>query len=346
MSSTNYWAKAPLRLGLAGGGTDVSPYCDLFGGAVTNAAINIYATACITPIEGNHITFHSVNKKLTESWKIGEPIDLNGRLRLLKATYDYLLKKYRFDEQPLNVVLNSEVSVGSGLGSSSTCTVALVSVFSYFFNLGLSKDEMATMAFDIERNVLKIVGGKQDQYSAAFGGINFMEFREDGHVSLEPVQLTESSLHQLEECLLLYSTNNSRISSEIIEEQIRNVKEEKCQPLRAMHQLKALAHEMRDSLESGDVDSVGRILKDGWMAKKEMASGISNEMIQNIIELAMKSGAVGGKVSGAGGGGFMFFFCPKDARQSLIESLNKLGGNVVPFQFESEGVRSWKQIME
>ncbi|NVJ47602.1 MAG: hypothetical protein HWE07_10760 [Cytophagia bacterium] len=346
MSSTNYWAKAPLRLGLAGGGTDVSPYCDLFGGVVTNAAINIYATACISLGKKNHIVFNSINEKLTESWKMGEPIDPSGQLRLLKATYVYLLNKYEFDEQPIEVVLNSEVSVGSGLGSSSTCTVVLVSVFNQFFDLGMPKDEIASSAFLIERGLLNIVGGKQDQYSAVFGGINLMEFHKDGTVSVEPLQLTESSLHQLEERLILYSTNNSRISSEIIEEQIRNVKEEKCQPIRAMHQLKAFAYEIKESLESGDVDKVGDILRESWIAKKEMASGISNEMIQNIIELAMDSGAIGGKVSGAGGGGFMFFYCPESAKQALIESLNKLGGSVVSFQFESEGVQTWKQIRE
>ena len=243
----------------------------------------------------------------------------------------------------MEITIHSEAPVGSGLGSSSTCTVALVSVLSQFYGLPLSTLDIARAAYDIERKDLMISGGKQDQYAATYGGLNFMEFYADEHVVVNPINVKKKVFQELQHNMVLYFGNSSRKSSDIINEQIKNVQSDKHSSVEAMHKLKRQAIEMKDCLVQGDMREVGEILNRGWEAKKAMAKGISNTKIQKTIDLAMEAGATGGKVSGAGGGGFMFLFCPGNTRYNVIEKLEALGGYVRPFSFVHGGVKTWKQ---
>jgi D-glycero-alpha-D-manno-heptose-7-phosphate kinase len=339
-----YRAAAPLRLGLAGGGTDVSPYSDIYGGAVVNATINMFATASIIPRHDHLLVFKAINQNHYETYALNEGhIPIDGPLELIKATYVNLKKRFGFKCRPIEITIHSDAPIGSGLGSSSTCTVALVSVLTEFFKLPLSTLEIARAAYEIERNDLAITGGKQDQYAATYGGINLMEFYEGNKVVVSPIQVKKRVLHELQHNLVLYFTNSSRMSSHIIQEQIDNVNKKKDSSIDAMHSLKAQALDMKDALVQGEIKKIGDIVKRGWEAKKSMAHGISTPSIQLTMEKAIEAGASGGKISGAGGGGFMFLFCPENTRYPVIETLESIGGYVKPFTFVKAGVRSWKQ---
>lgn len=344
MTSTIYKAIAPLRLGLAGGGTDLSPYADIHGGAVVNATINLYATATITPLEGDQIVFSSVNQGIKESFNyLSENIPKDENPGLVKAAYFHLQRKYGFPHQPIELSIENEVPIGSGLGSSSTCTVALVSVISLFFNIPLTLSETASIACNIEREDAGIAGGRQDSYAATYGGMNFMKFQKQNKVIVEPIDVSDEVLNEIERNTVLYFANSSRVSSDIIREQIRNATSGFKPSIQAMHELKRQASEMKKFLESGNLHGLGALLNSGWEAKKTMARGISNDKIQNILKTAKEAGASGGKVSGAGGGGFMFFFCSNDTRYEVIERLEQLGGYVKPFSFVNHGVNHYKQ---
>lgn len=345
MSQTIYRATAPLRLGLAGGGTDVSPYSDIYNGAVVNATINMFATATITPLKKHELVFHAINQGVRENYQFDEVFKTvsSDPSCIVKATYAHMRELFQFEEKGMEVTIYSEAPVGSGLGSSSTCTIALVSVFSQYFELALSYLDIARLAYDIERNVLKIVGGKQDQYAATFGGFNFMEFYDKEQVIVNPIPIKQKVLQEIQHSLILYYTDTSRVSSDIINRQINNVKKDDLNAVEAMHALKEQAYEMRDCLLKGNVQMMGEILNRGWEAKKRMAKGISNARIQQIMDKAMEAGATGGKISGAGGGGFLFLFCPLNTRYQVVEALSTFKGYVKPFTFVKSGVRSWRQ---
>lgn len=333
-------AKAPLRIGLAGGGTDVSPYCDDFGGSILNACINMYAYATIEPRNDGKIEFRCEDRKEYGVFDSTVKLDIDGKFDLLKGVYNRLVRDYI--KKPLSFTLTTYVDApaGSGLGSSSTLVVAIVKAFQEWQNLPLGEYDLAQLAWSIEREDLKMAGGRQDQYAAAFGGFNFMEFN-GSKVLVNPLRIRKEYINELEFNILLYYTGTSRLSAKIIESQAENAKNKNEKAIEAMHQLKKQSYDMKESLLMGQLSKMGDILNDGWENKKRMSSAISNPMIDNIYETAIKAGASGGKISGAGGGGFFMFYCPKNSRYKVIEELQKLGGEFRRFRFTNIGAESW-----
>ncbi len=337
-----YRSKAPLRIGLAGGGTDVSPYCDEYGGAILNATISLYAYATIEPLDTAEIIIEAIDRGEKEAHTIAESLPLSGTLDLAKGIYNHLVKN--FGEMPSGFRLTTFVDApaGSGLGSSSTLMVAILGVFTEWLKLPLGEYDIAHKAYIIEREELNMAGGKQDQYAATFGGVNFMEFYHDNNVIVNPLRIKSEYLNELENNLLLYFTATSRLSSTIIESQSQNVVDKNKQSIDAMHQLKEQANMMKEALLKGKVHEIGAILDFGFRYKKQMAKGISNPQMDEFYEIALKAGATGGKISGAGGGGFMMFYCPDNTRYNVQKALANFGGRFQSYQFAPKGMSSWQ----
>jgi D-glycero-alpha-D-manno-heptose-7-phosphate kinase len=336
-------AKAPLRLGLAGGGTDVSPYSDIYGGAVLNATINLYAHAAIEPRDDGKIIFESFDRQKELEFDSTDYLEIDGDLDLLKGVYNRVARKYA--TTPLSFKLSTYVDVppGSGLGSSSTLVVAVFGAFVEWLQIPLGEYEIANEAYEIERVDLKMSGGRQDQYAATFGGFNFMEFYDNEKVIVNPLRIKSEILNELEMNLLLYYSGSSRVSSEIIDSLKKNVADSKAKSLEAMHEVKAQSFAMKEAVLKGQLSNLGDILDYGWKFKKEMTKGITNDKIDNIYETAIKAGATGGRVSGAGGGGFMIFFCPNNMRYPVIREVSKYGDEFRAFQFTKGGLVRWKR---
>lgn len=334
-------SKAPLRIGLAGGGTDVSPYCDIYGGSILNATISLYAHANIEPLDEQKIILEAVDRNETAEYELSDSLPINGKLDLAKGVYNHVVKNYGAVPSGFKITTYVDAPAGSGLGSSSTLMVAILGAFAEWMQLPLGEYDIAHTAYTIERVELAMAGGKQDQYAATFGGVNFMEFYGDDRVIVNPLRIKRRVLFELGNNLVLYFTSTSRLSSTIIEAQTKNVTEKNEQSIEAMHQLKKQAQMMKEALLKGNVDEIGPILDFGFRYKKQMASGISNKELDNIYESALAAGATGGKISGAGGGGFMMFYCPGNTRYNVIEQLKKFGGDIRRYQVTEHGLFTW-----
>jgi len=334
-------SKAPLRLGLAGGGTDVAPYSEIYGGSILNATISMYAYATIEPRNDGKIILNSIDKKERYEFAGADQLNIDGNLDLIKGIYNRVVRD--FTKKPLSFELTTYVDAppGSGLGTSSTLVVAILGAFAEWLGLPLGDYDLAHLAYEIERVDLKMAGGKQDQYSATFGGVNFMEFSNKDKVIVNPLRIREKYLDELAHNLILYHTETSRISSSIIEQQSKNVTDKNEKTIEAMHKLKEQAIMMKEAILKGQLDKIGELLDFGWKFKKNMATGITNPFIDEIYDAAIKNGASGGKVSGAGGGGFMFFYCPGNTRSNVVEALNKFGGQTKRYEFTAKGLTTW-----
>lgn len=333
-------SKAPLRLGLAGGGTDVSPYSDIYGGAILNATVNMYAYTTIEPTNDGKIIFDSPDRDLRECFESTEYLTPEGFFILHKGVYNRIVKDYV--HKPLSFKISSFVDApaGSGLGTSSTLVVSILGAFVEWLKLPLGEYDIAHLAYEIERVDLNMAGGKQDQYAATFGGFNFMEFIGD-KVIVNPLRIRQRYMDELSHNLVLYYTDTSRVSAKIIEDQQKNVKANNQQSIEAMHKLKEQSIKMKEALLRGTIDEIGEILDFGWHYKKMMAKSITNPLLDTLYEAATSMGATGGKVSGAGGGGFMFFYCPGVTRYAAIDKLKEFGGQAKRYEFVNEGLKTW-----
>lgn len=336
-----YRSKAPLRIGLAGGGTDVSPYSDLYGGAILNATLSLYAKATIEPIAENKIILEAIDRNEEQVFDWDTSLPVNGTLDLLKGVYNRVQQDYGIKQQGFRLSTFVDAPAGSGLGTSSTLVVAILGAFAEMLKLPMGEYDMAHYAYEIERIDLKLAGGKQDQYAATFGGVNFMEFYGDDKVIVNPLRVKQQHLFELENNLLLYYTSTSRESAEIIKKQSKNVTDNKEKSIEAMHHLKDQARMMKEALLKGRLNEIGEILDYGFQQKRQMAEGISNTLMEDIYETAKKAGATGGKISGAGGGGFMIFYCPVNTKYKVIKSLKNFGGQVRNYQFVEHGLKTW-----
>ncbi len=336
-----YRSKAPLRIGLAGGGTDVSPYCDLYGGAILNATVSLYAHATLERLEGEEIIFHAMDRKELQQYNWSSQLPINGSLDLHKGVYNAIQAKFPFPKTGFRLSTFVDAPAGSGLGTSSTLVVAIIGAFAEMLRLPLGEYDIARLAFDVERNHLKMAGGRQDQYAATFGGVNFMEFFADEKVIVNPLRIKQEYLFELENNLVLYYTATNRASATIIEKQQRNVVNKQASSIEAMHQLKQQAQMMKEALLTGQVNAIGEILDFGFSQKRKMAEGISNSLMEDIYLAARKAGASGGKISGAGGGGFMIFYCPENTKYAVIETLAAFGGTCNHYQFVDHGLSTW-----
>ncbi|HNS17956.1 MAG TPA: dehydrogenase [Bacteroidales bacterium] len=335
-------SKAPLRISLAGGGTDLEAYAERYGGAVLNATISMYAYATILPRADGRIVIRAIDRNIELDTAMAEEIETKEGLYLHAGVYHRIVKE--FTKRPLGFELTTLVDAppGSGLGSSSTLVVTILGAFTQWLRLPLGEYDIAQMAYEIERIDLKLSGGKQDQYAATFGGVNFMEFYKDNKVIVNPLRINESYLNELSYNLILYNTEVSRLSSQIIETQQKNVLENKVSAIEAMHGIKEQAIMMKEVLLRGEFEKIGEILDFGWHHKKKMASGITNPYLDEIYDTAMKSGATGGKISGAGGGGFMVLYCPNNTRGEVIRALQRFGGQVKRYEYTTSGLTTWR----
>lgn len=334
-------AKAPFRLGLAGGGTEVSPYCEQFGGAVVNVTINRYAHASIMPRNDGKIVFIQENNHQRLEFQSHDllPVDENFALQI--GVYNHIVAQYTKHALSFELVTSMDVPGGSGLGTSSTLVVAILAAFSEWLKLPLGNQDLAQHAYTIERIELKMNGGRQDQYAAAFGGFNFIEFQKDGHVLVNPLHLEQNFLRDLSYYLVLFYMKSSRASAQIIAKQQENVRKGKNEAIEATHALKTYTEDMKHALLRGDLEKIGLLMHQSWQNKKKLSNHITNAKIDALYEAALSSGAIGGKISGAGGGGFMMFCCPAHTRAQVIHALQEIGGKVFPYDFVHHGVERW-----
>jgi D-glycero-alpha-D-manno-heptose-7-phosphate kinase len=336
-----YRSKAPLRIGLAGGGSDVNPYSDQFGGAILNATLSMYAYASIEPTEDGLISLVQSDHQLHEQYSSVAELPVRTKFALHAGIYNRIIREFVHKPISFRLTTHVEAPAGSGLGTSSTLVVAILGAFVEWLKLPLGDYDIAHLAFEIERVDLAMAGGKQDQYAATFGGVNFMEFYKDDKVIVNPLRIKEAYLNELSNNLLLYYTATSRQSATIITSQQKNVMSGNMRSIEAMHQMKQQAIMMKEALLKGQLDKIGEILNFGWHYKKQMAEEITNPRVEEIYSTAISHGATGGKISGAGGGGFMAFYCPGNTRFEVAEALIKFGGYVQPYIFTGSGLTTW-----
>lgn len=328
--------RAPLRVSFGGGGTDVAPFCEERGGAIIGSTINKYAYCSIIPKESDEITVHSLDFDMTVKYHAGSNYIYDGKLDLVKAAMNALEIK-----QGCDVYLQCDAPPGSGLGTSSTVMVALLSAMAKWKGISLDAYELADLAYQVERVELGISGGYQDQYAAAFGGFNFIEFHGRNDVVVNPLRIKKDIIHELQYNLLLCYTGKIHVSANIIDDQVNNYKTQNEDAVSAMSEVKALAYAMKDELLKGNLMNFGKLLDYGWQSKKRMSNKISNPQIDALYEEAIKAGALGGKLLGAGGGGYLLMYCPYNVRHLVAKRMEQAGGQLTDWNFELRGAQSW-----
>jgi D-glycero-alpha-D-manno-heptose-7-phosphate kinase len=330
-------SKAPLRISFAGGGTDVSPYSDERGGIVLSTTIDKYAYCTISPRNDSEITIKSLDFGKTEKWRADcNLMQYDGNLDIIKAVLKHFDVKQGFD-----MFLHCEAPPGSGLGGSSTVIVSIIGATAEWLGIPLSQYEIARLAYVLEREELGYQGGRQDQYAAVFGGFNYIEFK-GSDVIVTPLRVKNDILNELHYNLLLCYTGKTRDSGNIIQEQKKGYTQGKEQVISALDNAKRLATETKDALMKGEIRHIGELLNESWQFKKRFTESISNDYIDSIYSTAMANGAIGGKISGAGGGGFMFFICEYDRKHQVANELQKMGAEIVPFNFDKHGLQTWR----
>lgn len=335
-------SKAPLRLGLAGGGSDVSPYSDIYGGLVLNATINLYTYCTIEEIAEDEIVINSYDASCFKNYHLSESLEIDGEAFLIKGVYNRIIRDYHSQLKGFRITTYNDAPIGSGLGTSSSMVVCILKAFIEWLSLPLGDYETSRLVYEIERKDLGLSGGKQDQYAAAFGGFNYMEFLKEDLVIVNPLKIKRWIVDELEASIVLYFTGASRSSAKIINEQKENTSKGNSEAIEAMHQIKQSAVDMKLALLKGDMHAFAEILGKGWVNKKKMANAISNPMIQEAFDVAIPAGAMSGKVSGAGGGGFIMFMVEPTKKKDVISALSGLSGFVMPFQFTDGGAHGWK----
>ena len=334
-------SRAPLRLGLAGGGTDVSPYCDTYGGLVLNATIDRYCYATLEETGDGTVEFRAPDIGVVDRMTPGLEPD-SAALHLHRAIYERMTRDFDLSRPGVRLTTMSDAPPGSGLGSSSTLVVSAIEAFREFFALPLGEYDVAHLAYEIEREDYGQAGGSQDQYAATFGGFNVMEFGPGERIIVNPLRIKEATLRELEASIVLFHTGVSRNSADIIARQTTYISSGSPSQLEATHQLKDEAIAMKEALLKGDLVAFAEVLDRGWQAKKQLAEGISNSHIEECFDIARGAGALAGKVSGAGGGGYVLFITDPVRRPEVIQALDDLAfGAVQPTHFVSEGAVAW-----
>lgn len=330
-------SKAPLRISFSGGGTDISPYMDEYGGVVLSATIDKYAYGSLRVRQDRNIIVKSLDYDVMAKYHLDDEMPYNGELDLVKAVIKNLNSgfKYGFD-----FFIHSDAPPGSGLGSSSAMVVALIGLLKHLQRLPLTNYEIAQLAYKIERLDLGIEGGMQDQYAAAFGGFNFIEFNKSA-VVVNPLRVDADIVNELEYNLLLCYTGRTRLSANIISSQVDAYKRREAEVLDAMAELKRITLALKNALLQGRLTEFGHLLHEAWVNKKKMARQITNPTIDELYVTARRHGALGGKILGAGGGGYLLLYCDFEQKHRIAEELENLGGQVVEFTFEHCGLQTW-----
>jgi D-glycero-alpha-D-manno-heptose-7-phosphate kinase len=331
-------AKAPLRISFAGGGTDVSPFPELEGGCVLSSTINRYAWGTLRPRSDGRICINSLDFDISLSYSSRDELVYDGQMDLPKAAINRLAADHTGG---YDLFLHSDAPPGSGLGSSSAMMVVLVGLLKEFHGLPLTDYEVADLAYTIERTDLGIQGGMQDQYAAAFGGFNFIEFLSD-RVVVNSLKISSDILNELEYNLLLCHTGKVRLSAHIIEDQVRRYEDHDLDTTDALRELKALTHDMKNALLRRRLDEFGELLGVEWEHKKKMSPRISSPELDELYDTALREGAIGGKITGAGGGGYMLLYCRFDRKHALATRLRSLGCEIHEVALEPSGLQSWR----
>ena len=331
-------AKAPLRISLAGGGTDVPPFPQLEGGCVLSTTINRYAYGTLQPRGDGNICVHSLDFGVSVTYDPEDKLAYDGKLDLVKAA---IRKLGTMEHGGFDLLLHSDAPPGSGLGASSAMMVVLVGLLKEFENLPLTDYEIADLACIIEREDLGIQGGLQDQYAASFGGFNYIEFLPD-HVVVNPLKVSPDALNELQYNLLLCYTGTMRLSAHIIQDQVDRYERREAGTMQALRELKALTIEMKNALLRRELDDFGELLHREWQHKKTLSSRISNSQLDRLYETAREYGALGGKITGAGGGGYMLLYCPAVRKHSVAAKLKELGCTIVDISLEPMGLQTWR----
>jgi len=334
-------SKAPLRLGLAGGGTDIADYYNLYGGFVLNATVDMYAYCTIEPSETGKIEFIAADFDKKEEYAACEKLPISPTLPLHSGIYNKIIADFAKKPLSFRMTTYSDAPAGSGLGSSSTMVVAIIKAFEEWLNLPLGEYDIASLAYKIEREDIGLAGGKQDQYAATFGGFNFMEFYEKDRVIVNPLRLKRWIRNEIESSLVLFYTGVSRESANIINEQIKHTQKGDAKNIESMHEMKKQAVFMKEALLKGDFKGFSDCLLNGWLAKKNAAASISNSFLDELYQYAIDNGAESAKISGAGGGGFMMIYCNPCRRIGLINALKEKKGMVLTPTFTERGTQSW-----
>jgi D-glycero-alpha-D-manno-heptose-7-phosphate kinase len=327
-------ARAPLRISFAGGGTDVPPYPAISGGAVLSATITRSANAHVRARSDGAYHVESLDMMARAAFADRHELVFDGHLDLVKAVLRDLDPGHGLD-----LLLATDAPPGSGLGSSSALVVAMLAAVGAAVGRAWSPAELAARAYQVERVDLKIEGGMQDQYAAAFGGLNFIEFHGEDGVEVRPLRVAPSALEALERSLLLAWSGQGRTDGGILRRQVDGVLGGSADSLAALHAIKALAESMRDALQTGDLAAFAEGLHQGWQQKRRLASGIATPRLDELYEVGRAAGAAGGKVLGAGGGGFMVFCGPPGRRDRVARALEAAGAPCSAVEFDPEGVR-------
>ena len=333
--------RAPLRISFAGGGTDLSPYVQEKGGVVLNATIDRYAYATLRFPSERVIRVQSLDYKTVTQFGFDEPLTYDGNFDLVKACLTRLRVGADPMEGGLELYLETEAPPGSGLGASSAVVVAVIGALRTWRHLAIDKYDLARTAWEVERIDVGVPGGMQDQYAAAFGGFNLIEFRTTSDVIVNPLRIDPRIIQELQYNMLLVFTGSTRASSRIIEAQVAGYVDRKPGVTEALDRMKALTFDAKDALLTGRLQDLGEILHEEFLAKRQTAESVAPPHIEEMYEEARRRGVIGGKVSGAGGGGFMFLYCPYDRKPAVSERLTEMGAQVLPVAFEPDGLQSW-----
>ena len=335
-------SRAPLRLGLAGGGTDLRAYSDKFGGQVVNATIARYVNVRISPRNDGKVCFKSHDTKETETFECSKKIE-KGKMPLFSASYNRIMDLSGLDGCPITIEAVSDSPVGSGLGTSSTLVVTLLSGLAELVNCPIERYSLAMMAYEVEREDCEFSGGLQDQFAATFGGFNQLVFQKNRRVSVRPIPIEAKFRSELESRMLLYFTGRSRDSSQIIEDQQKNISGRGGGALDCLHEIKSEVAVTKRALMRSDMVGLIESINNGWESKKGTSDSITNNKISQILESLQGIGIDCAKVSGAGGGGFMFLISPLELRNRTIEILEEFGGYTGGCRFVTKGVEVWRQ---
>ena len=329
-------SRAPLRISFGGGGTDVPPYPEERGGAVLSSTIGKYAFCTLIERLDDSINVRSLDYDIVARYNIDGELKYDGKLDLVKAAIQTMKVESGFD-----LFLHSDAPPGSGLGTSSALVVAIVGAFRQWLKLPLTAYDIAELAYHIERDEAGIKGGRQDQYAATFGGFNFIEFLGKTTI-VNPLRIDWNTINELEYRLMLCYTGGTRLSAGILDDQVARYTERNEDVLKAFEETKQLAFDMKNALLLGKLNEFGTLMHQAWNCKKRLSSKITDSRIDELYLLARKNGAIGGKLLGAGGGGYLLFLCEFDKWHIVAEKLERAGGKIVGFTFDLRGMQSWE----
>ncbi len=332
-------SQAPTRISFAGGGTDVSPYPEKFGGAALNATISIYMTAQLRLHEDPQVVIQANTRPEPMVYPSVEELEFDGQLDFIKAIVRRMYKR----STGFELFIHSCLPMQSGLGGSAAMCVAILGAFNHLLEASgqLDSSQLAELAFDIETNQLGNASGRQDQYASAFGGINLFKFAGDSDVAVKAVDFSRAGSRTLNHALVLFCLGARKPSGRIINDHVAGIREGGAQ-LEATHNTKKLIPEMLDALQAVDIHRIGELLDVLWQQKKCFSKFITNDRIDMVYSRLQKAGMIGGKVTGAGGGGHMLACCQINQRDQIIATAEELGIRPVPFTFVQEGVLSWE----